>query len=406
MRLPPGAHYTHNVDIVAYDDLAGRPGFKLAIQEVQGRWYLYMGHLWHRGWSIVEITDPAAPQLLRFLEGPTNTWTIQVQVAEGRMVTALERIPPGWGGQPDPAAPSGEGVLIWDVGDPADPRLLGHFRTGGGGTHRNYYDGGRYIHCASAIGGYEGHIYQIVDISDAKGPREAGRWWVPGQHPGDPAREAPPGTMLHAPYVAGERAYLAYGAAGLIILDIVDVASPQPIARLDFAPPFQSVIAGHTAMPLPGRGLVAVNSEAIAEECREPLGFAGLVDVADEAQPTLVSLFPLPAPPPESPWPNFCARGGRFGPHNLHQPQRRPELLQDENLALLTYFNAGLRVIDIADARLPREVGYFVPPDPARRRGTLPATLAAQSEDVTADARGYIYVTDKNHGLYVLRFTG
>jgi hypothetical protein len=36
----------------------------------------------------------------------------------------------------------------------------------------------------------------------------------------------------------------------------------------------------------------------------------------------------------------------------------------------------------------------------------LPRTLVAQSEDVLVDRRGYIYLTDKNHGLYVLRLAG
>jgi hypothetical protein len=45
-----------------------------------------------------------------------------------------------------------------------------------------------------------------------------------------------------------------------------------------------------------------------------------------------------------------------------------------------------------------------VPPDPVERRGALPKTkLVGQSEDVLVDARGFIYVTDKNHGIYVLR---
>ncbi len=72
-------------------------------------------------------------------------------------------------------------------------------------------------------------------------------------------------------------------------------------------------------------------------------------------------------------------------------------------MAHLTYFNAGLRIYDIRDVRLPREIAYFVPPDPVERRGLLPRTLVAQSEDVLVDARGFIYLTDKNHGLYVLR---
>ena len=61
---------------------------------------------------------------------------------------------------------------------------------------------------------------------------------------------------------------------------------------------------------------------------------------------------------------------------------------------------------DIQDERAPKEVGWFLPPDPRVRRGPLPKTgLVAQSEDVVVDARGNIYVSDKNHGVYILRHT-
>ena len=401
---PPGRAWSERVRVVGYSDLDGRPAFKLAMQEVGGRFYLYLGHLWHRGWSVVDVTDPTAPRLIRFVEGPANTWTIQVQVAAGRLITALEQIAPGWGGEA--GAPFEAGVLIWDVSDPETPRLLGRWRTATG-THRNYYDGGRYVHLAAGLAGYTGNVYQVIDIADPARPTEVARWWVPGQWREGGEDGAPPASSLHGgPYVEGQRAYLPYGGAGLVILDIGEITKPQLISRLSFSPPFQTHIAVHTAVPLPRRKLVAVNSEAIAEDCREPLGFAGLVDVADERQPRLVSLFPLPAPPAAAPFANFCERGGRFGPHNQHQGQHQPVLLDRDDLIFLTYFNAGLRMVDVADARLPREVGYFVPPDPQVRRGTLPRRLVAQSEDVLVDARGYIYLTDKNHGLYVLRYEG
>lgn len=405
MNLPPGPSFRHRVEVIGYNDLDGRPAFKMGMQAVGGRWYLYLGHLWHRGWSIIDVTEPRAPRLVRFLEGPANTWTIQVQVADGVMVTALERIGPGWGD--DPGRPFDEGVLIWDVRDPEMPKRLGQWRTGGTGTHRNFYDGGRYVHLAAGLPGYVGNVYQIIDIADPSRPKEVARWWLPGQWRDGGETGAPADTGLHGgAYVEEDRAYLPYGGAGLIILDVSDVAAPRLVSRLSFSPPFQSRIAVHTAIPLRQRQLVAVNSEAIAEECREPLGFAGLVDASDERAPSLLSLFPLPAPPTGAPFRNFCERGGRFGPHNQHQPQHRSSLWPGDDLIFLTYFNAGLRIIDIADPRLPREVGYFVPPDPTVRRGVLPRTLVAQSEDVLVDARGYIYVTDKNHGLYVLRYEG
>jgi hypothetical protein len=160
----------------------------------------------------------------------------------------------------------------------------------------------------------------------------------------------------------------------------------------------------HTALPLTQRPLVVVNSEAIAENGEEPLGFAGIVDVRDETKPRLISLFPLPQAPEGAAYKNFFEKGGRFGPHNQHQWQYQDVLLHDENLVFLTYFNAGLRVYDISDERQPREIAFFVPPDPRERRGLLPkSALVAQSEDVLVDARGTIYLTDKNHGLYLLR---
>jgi hypothetical protein len=388
---------------IGYADLEGRPAFKLAMHRAGVRWYLYTATFWHPGLNIVEVTDPARPRFVRFIPGPANTWTLQIQIAEGRMITSLERIPPGWGGVA--GEPYEEGFIVWDLADPEDPRPLGRFRTGGSGTHRNYFDGGRYVYATGLPEGYEGHILQIVDIDDPTHPVEVGRWWRPGQWVAGGERGAPAGTLLHGgAYVRGERAYLPYSAGGFVILDIADRTAPRLVSELPFSPPFQSFIAVHTAQPLTGRDLVVVNSEAIAENCAEPLGYAGLVDIADETRPRLCSLFPLPRPPEGAPYRNFCEKGGRFGPHNQHQWQYQDVLLHDEGLVFLTYFNAGLRVLDISDERLPREVAWFVPPDPAERRGPLPRTrLVCQSEDVLVDSRGNIYVSDKNHGVYVLR---
>ena len=41
-----------------------------------------------------------------------------------------------------------------------------------------------------------------------------------------------------------------------------------------------------------------------------------------------------------------------------------------------------------------------------KRYGPVPTTLVEQTEDVLVDRRGYVYVTNKNQGLWVLRYTG
>jgi hypothetical protein len=71
----------------------------------------------------------------------------------------------------------------------------------------------------------------------------------------------------------------------------------------------------------------------------------------------------------------------------------------------------GMRAATCAISRssygmLPVESGWFIPPQPSERAGPLPRDLVTQTEDVLVDTRGYIYVTDKQWGLWILRYTG
>src|SRR4051812_29097917 len=398
---PPETLERHGIEVAGYHDLDGRPGFKLALQRHGDRWYLYLGHLWHRGWSVVDVTDPQAPRLCRFIEGPANTWTIQVQVADGRMVTALEKPNEGWG--VEPGLPFEDGAYIWDVRtDPESPRLLGHWRSGGTGTHRNFYAGGDLVYMTANPDGYVGHLPVVVDISDPARPTEVGRWWWPGQHVA--GGETPEHDFyLHGPaYVVGSRAYLGYGRVGMVILDVADPARPRLVSRLSFGD-LGSMLGCHSAVPLPDRGLVIANSETILEGSGDPLNYTCVVDVADERNPKILSTFPMPRPQPGAPYRSYYEAGGRFGPHNQHQPQGHPDLAGPGDDIVMAYFNAGLRIFDISDPYQPVETGWYVPGNPTERRGTLPSTLVTQFEDVLVDARGYIYCTDKNHGLFVLR---
>src|SRR5262249_21321263 len=177
-----------NVDLLAYHDLDGRSGLKLALQEVDGHFFLHVAGFWHSGWSILDVTDAEHPELLCWLDGPSNTMTLQVQVADGMMITSLEHPPPGLTiGDPD-AKPK-DGFLIWDVHEPDQPQLLGQWVSGGTGAHRNFYNGGQWVYAASNLPGFEGQVLAIVDIADPANPKTAGIWW----HPGDnTARRASP----------------------------------------------------------------------------------------------------------------------------------------------------------------------------------------------------------------------
>ena len=188
-QIPTGWQAS-NMRPVGYSNLDGRGGaFKLAIRQVNGRWYLYLGHLWNHGWSIVDVTDAANPKYLKFVPGPENTWTIQMELHDNLMLTALQKSSAAWGN--DPNKPNDEGVIIWDISDPVNPKQLSHWKTGSTGIHRIGYPGGRYANLAANMPGFRGQILVFLDVSDPKNPKEAGRWWLPGQKEGETATVAP-----------------------------------------------------------------------------------------------------------------------------------------------------------------------------------------------------------------------
>ena len=398
---------SRNVSLVGYHDLDKRPGFKLAIHRSGGNWFLYVGHQNHRGWSVLDVTDPASPQLKNFIPGPENTNTSQVQAAGGRLICALEWANPGLGGVD--GQPFGEGILIWDVAsDPVHPKPLGQYKTGGLGTHRNFFAGGPFVYLAAAAPGYYGKILLVVDISDPSQPKEISRWSLPDQKDLDPPRRS---SYFHGPaYVWGERAYLSYGRAGAIILDVSQISLPRMVSRVSFGD-LGKRVGCHSAVPIPGRRLLVANSEPAIQGrdyrgYEDSLNYTAVIDVSEETDPVILSFLPPPVPSRGLPYGSYYDKGGRFGVHNQHHYQGHPDLKRLEKILAVTYFNAGLRLFSIEDPYQPTEVGSYVPENPKERRGRRPKDLVTHFEDVLIDSRGYIYCTDSNHGLFVLRYDG
>ena len=377
--------------------LAHVPGFqtlKMQMQIIEGRRYLYMA--WRTGVRVFDVTEPSNPKQITVITPAGNN----IQQAGTLLVVANEipsTPPAGWNGR--------HGVTIFDVSDPAQPREVSYFQVDGSGTHRNFYDGVRYLYLSAGLTGWKGNrpggarfgnILLVVDLADPRNPREVGRWWVAGQAPDEPITWDPEEERfhyLHGPvYVLGDRGYASWGHAGFILLDMSDPTRPKQLGRLDISPPFTGGIPVHTAFPLVSRRLVVLTAEAIANDCQEQRPLAWIVDIREESNPIPISSLPVPVPPPEAPYSDFCMKGGRFGPHNV-QHLKQPGQARDD-LVFLTYFNAGLRIYDISNPFHPAELGYFIPPNP---RGRLRGT-----EDVLVEwDRGIIHIATDD-GLYIL----
>ena len=94
---------------------------------------LYIGHMAPpAGTTIVDVSDPAAPQVLATIAVRPGYHSHKVRAANGIMVINQESI----------GGPNGQGGIdIYDVSRPSVPKLLCSWRTGGRGVHRFDFDG-------------------------------------------------------------------------------------------------------------------------------------------------------------------------------------------------------------------------------------------------------------------------
>ena len=185
----------------------------MAIKKEHGRWNLRTSRHQY-GSGAFDVTPNTAEDTypLEDMGRYADTWTIQMTLHDNIMVTGLEKSSLVWGA--DPNKPNDEGVLIWDISDPINPRQLSHWKTGSTGTHRNSYPGGRYAYLSAAAPGYSSNILVTLDISDPAQPKEAGRWWMTGQKDGEAKPVGPEG--FHGPANIspdGKMASMAYSPA-------------------------------------------------------------------------------------------------------------------------------------------------------------------------------------------------
>ena len=433
-----------NTEFVGYCDLDSKMAFQMAMQKVEDRYYMYTSCYRHNGCNIIDVTDPANPQYLNWHEGPwffdgvrDGQATLKIQVADGLMITAHGALISFLVGT-DPDLPSWGGIIIWDVKtDPVHPKMLGKFQTSGAphGVHRFFYNGGRYVYLTACEEGFASYIFKIIDIQDPCNPVEVSSWHSPRQ---TPAAEVKFGAHLAVPFVHAitvkdDIAYLAYANIGFVLLDVKDKANPKLLGEVPLNPPFSQGASGapvHTAMPLGDRPYAVVSTEGRRSRYfsgkteegifrnihTQAMDMMGVIEMVDVNNPKLISIFPYPEMPEGyTHGSNFNFVDGvrtAFGPHNLFDAFGPDVYKKIDNKVFCCYFHAGLRIYDVSDPFVPKEIAYFFPPDPEtvhfdNKTGDLmPGAPAALVEDVLVDDRGYIYLTTMHDGIYIVKYTG
>ena len=421
IALAPVASATRSAEqrdmrLVGHSDLQGRSAYQPVPHRQRDRILVYVGH--HagsarnpltgvdepNGTSIVDVTDPAHPVYRHHLPAHDGERAaLMVQLCDGGT------LPRG-----DPAATyllrtNGERAHeVWNVAEPSRPRRVSTVQGGLGATHKNWWDcatGLAYLVSDGTPFGWRAkRILQVFDLADPAAPRHVRNFGLPGHEPGA-SGPVPPG--LHEATALGARLYLAYGTSANGVLQIVDRdklvgGHPAPeVARLDM-PPYWG---GHTAWPVLGievpeyrrfrdhrmRDVVVLISESVAPGCQEAHHPVFLVDITVETRPFPIATFQVPESSGD-----FCRRGGRFGAHSVNWSMSARYY---RTLVFVSYFNAGVRAVDIRDPFRPTEVAFFIPAPTGRG--------AIQTNNVEVDDRGYVYLADRaGHGLHIVELTG
>ena len=371
----PGTATADGLTLVSQHDLDCRGDGMQVLREGD---VLYVAHngTSGAGTSILDVSDPSNPRLVRQWDAPANTHTHKVQIADGLLLVNQEGFPLR---APGPRGPWSAGLAVYSLEDPFDPKQIGYWECGGRGVHRIVWEGGRYAHMSATPPGFNDRIWVVVDMADPTDPVPVAKWWWPGQWlEGDEEPTWPEGKRYaaHHALVSGDRAYLGYDDANLVVLDVSDWTNPVEVDRLDWGGG-----ATHTCLPLPGRGLVMATDEQQRDGPGARELFMHVIDVSGE-KARYVSRFPGPAG-------DYAQQELRFGPHNFHE--NRAGSYRSERLLFATYFNAGLRVYDTADPEHVVEVAHWVSAPPAGQP-------APQANDLFVDADHQVWVTDRGSG--------
>ena len=413
----PIPELARNMRLIGHCDQGGRPD---GVQLMVHRGFAYVGHMFSKGFSVLDVRDPARPKAVQYVPAAQNTWNIHLQTHDDLLlVINAKDMFAAAEFQDEKAYYKGElgrkvgtadiggrardwraGLAVYDISRGEAPREIGFMAIEGGGIHRLWYTGGRWAYASALIDGFTDYIFITIDMSDPTRPKEVGRYWLPGMNAA--AGEAAVAVSsrrqgLHHPIVHGDTAYLAWRDAGMVILDVKDRAQPKLVAHKNWSPPFGG--GTHNCLPLPDRDLLVVLDEAVLDHQEDGEKLVWLFDIREQSNPVSISTFKSPSDA------DYRGKPGHFGPHNLHE--NRPGSFVSSELIFTTYQNAGVRVFDIRDRYAPLEVGALVPPAPVKLVDSRPGRpKVIQSADVFVDATRVVYSTDYNGGLYVMEFQG
>lgn len=449
VSFPPEAPLAHNMKLVGWHSLDGRPAYHPHIQQQGYRWILYVAeHVTVRdttqnppvyfgpfgnGTSILDVTDPTKPKLLAHLPGAagpggaTEPDPANSPRSEARSMRVCERNNKFYMIRQMPAA----GYEIWDVTAPESPVLKRHiYDAGQTNTHKINWEcetdaKGRsiaYLPWRTAGDGWRGVYLKIWNLADPENPQFIRSYGRPGLEPGSTGT-APSGVHHTGLDPQRRRVYVNYSCCSTGAFQILDRDALLDGASDDMVTPSRGIwdaptyLGVHTTYALPGlvnpelavdkltdeqkyRDYALVIGEAGGNGCNRQRQFTQMWDVTQDFKGWVVSGYQVPEASGD-----FCSKGGRFGPHGSNE--QITEKFHNK-LVAISYFNAGVRMLDVRQPFWLQEVAYYIP-RPNQNTFYCDEGCAAviQTNNVEVDERGLVYIVDRaGTGIHILELTG
>jgi hypothetical protein len=257
------------------------------------------------------------------------------------------------------------GVTLLDLADPLHPAIITRFSPPDltPGVHNVWIDGDHaYLVVDGAV---PTSGLRVLDISDPANPEIVASFYGGG-------------SFLHDVYVRDGLAFLSHWTTGMIILDVGNgVAGGSPTSPVEVSRIAVPGYRVHNAWYWPESGYVFLGDEIAVP------GRVLVVDVSVLAAPRQVASFTLPDAAPHNFWVDETA-----------------------GIAYFSWYENGIQAVDVSgrllgeldrQARQVASLQYDVGGACVASSGTC--SWAPQLHD------GFIYVSDLNSGLWVLRTT-